>query len=722
MIRNRASGFTLVELLTVIAITAILMTLIVLPLGQSFNLSRAGQGFADAQERGRQLTQRLARDISNAAAVRDNAGVRGQVAVRVPARPPSAGGPGGTVESLLDFAKLDLVLPAEGDPSAIRNGAYINPATGKADPTLRAPKGQIVLPIAPGATLRRYWIGLRQPLNPGGNANQPYNNPYDGLLMERNGQRDNLFVLYAAEVQPYVFSGGQWQVNTDFFDTDTVDGNPLGPIILDDPWFFVIREADTLSPGGADTGDALTRKIRRIQNWKSRATIVTEDSRYDAIFPIYDKNTRTVVYDNLTPRLISLFAFRPSRIGSETARGTDPLGVAQAGTTEDRETGAEVFQTLYGAWSSAIVRGFPSNFGSWAPHPVGAPYLVARPVGGVDPGMMIFGFDPSGGGTDTSAGVELFNISAYQDLVAAGANYPFSAALRPGITIPEARAAFIPFTLDTNAGKIVASFGIDEVGTAAPTIPGTPNIPFVNTGSFVSAVSAPALPGTFADYETINDRFNKLWQDRPEYRNFISRYIDLRVTQGRHDAQAGNSTFGPLHPTFGFGRASIVPESEVVIGPDQNPGPNYGNPVRYVRTSFKPGRNQYRINYGPQNQPRNIAGAVDYGVLGLNPADMVGFDPNTYNGNNLVSAVIQPRFMPGYLELNSDPNEPLPPGNIQVSYRFQFTKANDAFAVDYDTRQLIDVLLTIRNYPQSTVPNPQMVTLQSSAFVRNFVR
>jgi len=43
-------------------------------------------------------------------------------------------------------------------------------------------------------------------------------------------------------------------------------------------------------------------------------------------------------------------------------------------------------------------------------------------------------------------------------------------------------------------------------------------------------------------------------------------------------------------------------------------------------------------------------------------------------------------------------------------------------AVDYDTRQLMEVLLTVRNYAQTTLPNPQYVTLKATATVRNPIR
>jgi hypothetical protein len=155
-----------------------------------------------------------------------------------------------------------------------------------------------------------------------------------------------------------------------------------------------------------------------------------------------------------------------------------------------------------------------------------------------------------------------------------------------------------------------------------------------------------------------------------------------------------------------------------VFGPDQTTGAHYGKTVRYTRTTRDPGPNQYRINYTDLPEP-------DYTLLGV-PAP-----PAAYSPTNFSSAVIQPRYKVGYLQFNSDPNVPLPgddtttPQNeakILVFYRFQFTQPNDSLAVDYDSRQLMTVQMTIRNYPQSSLPNPQTITLHSSASVRNFLR
>jgi hypothetical protein len=107
---------------------------------------------------------------------------------------------------------------------------------------------------------------------------------------------------------------------------------------------------------------------------------------------------------------------------------------------------------------------------------------------------------------------------------------------------------------------------------------------------------------------------------------------------------------------------------------------------------------------------------VDYSLIGLpNP-------PLNYTANDFVSAIIQPRFRAGYVQLNSDPNLPLPDGNIVISYRFQFNRAGDTFSADYDSRQLMSVLLTIRNYPQTSIPNPQSITLEGTSTVRNILR
>lgn len=278
-------GFTLIELLTVIAITAILMTLIIIPVVQSFNLLRSGQGWSEAQERGRVLVETVSRELGNSTGVRDNTGLAGTLAVVIP------GEDGTPVEVLLPHTKLDVIKPAAGEPDRGPGGGYIDPRTGKEDPTLQVPSGQVVLPAAPGASFVRYFIGLNDPLAQDGGGNDianPYNNPYDTLLMGRNVRRDNLYVLYRAEFVPYVYQNGQYEVNRRILqdaDNDNV------PDDLDDPYFFTLRPTVDYNPATLALTGAGQAKATRMKAWLQRAVVQTDVHRYDMIQPMTDRKS-----------------------------------------------------------------------------------------------------------------------------------------------------------------------------------------------------------------------------------------------------------------------------------------------------------------------------------------------------------------------------------------------------------------------------------------------
>jgi len=735
-------AFTLVELLTVIAISAILLTLIVVPVFQSFALTRQAQTLSDAQDKGRVLTERIGREVARAVAVRGSnrviANVNGidvtvpgtSLVVRVPQVDANGGllNPRTDVEVLVPYAKMDLVQASEGGQIG-PNGGFIDPVTGKEDPTLRNAKGQVVLPVAPGSTIVRWWIGLRDPFS-------LYNNPYDGLLLARNGSRDNLYVLYRAEVEPRVFNAGAYVGNDQFFELDA-GGNP----VLDDPEFFM---PNVDAGGNPITNDA---KADRIRNWLSRGVVQTEVSRYDMIQALYDKGSRRVLNVGGIPQLLPLIQFRPTRVDNEPAEGSVAVRLGEE-TDNAAAIAPDTFTTRMGLWSNAVVRTWPQ---AWLGTDSSRnEYLVGRidansGLPGFAPGFSIYAFDPDLSLDDFNTGTEVFDLDTYDRARAGAGRYPFSQAVRAAdtrtgwLSNPQLRALFTPYWFDTAKGKIVASFGLDEVGdpNIAP-LPASPeNLPLVPTtrdGNAYTPQNDPVLGGNFydANFANVNSRFNKvfdLWRNDAAntygIRNIdpsrIHRFIDLRVTP------QADGTPSPLAPQFGF-KAAIVPGSEIVFGPDQIPGPNYGNPIRYVRVNGEPGPNQYRINYTNLKEPN------DYTLLGLSGTALSGFDPNVYDAQQFTSAVIQPQYRAGYLQLNSNPNQPIPNGNIQVAYRFQFTGArtgsalasgglrSDAFAVDYDSRELMSILLTIRAYPQSNAPNPQNVTLKASAKVRNYIR
>lgn len=757
----RRSGFTLIELLTVMAITAILLTIISVPLVQGFNLTRVGQGFSQAQDRARLIIEQVQRDIGNGVSVRDNSGIRGSILVEVPGR-------NGQYESLLlPNAKIDILMPSRGEPLRGPGGALLNPnllrdpngdpndpTNWREDPTLRTPVGQPTFPAAGGYRLVRYFIGLREPIL--GTEAAPvagrYINPFDRILNSPQGT-ENLYVLYRAEIDyrrwrpdPNNPQNGQWVYNNALFDIR--DGRP----VLDDPSFFSLPADPNADPRPGTP--EFQAKVARIRAWQRQSRIVSNFSRIDLIQPVYDRGSFQAIYDGNVPRILPLVQFRPTRVTSEPAEGS-----VVARTNEEFEgsekSGSDVFRTKYGGWTQSTLRYWPSQIDPFNPQSVqqpwvdGTPYMVARQrllnPQTLQSEISLFRVDDRS--QEANGGIEFFDVSGYVrarslDPQTVAANdplrYPFSfgiaqANLRSGfLNQPFNRTLFAPIAIDPRTGQVTTSFDIIEIGGDGnrTTPAGFPNLPSALIGSAV-APSQTTLGTNTTDWtrpealpssptSEVNTRFNALYNawDRlvPGLsKSACRRFIDLRFVR------AFDGSPSPLHPTLGFPRARIVPGSEMVFGPDQKEGPNKGRPIRYSRVvagasgNVVIGPNQYFINY----VHRPDALTETYEELGFNG---VSRDPSVYDPTNFASAVLQSRFRAGYLELNSDPNSPIPPGNITVQYRFQFNESSDVIAVDYDTRQVIDVNLTLRQFPGTAAPNPQSITLRGTATVRNSSR
>lgn len=838
MSRRRSLAFTLIELLTVIAITAILMTIIVIPIVQSFNLTRMAQAFADAQDRARILANNVSREVANAASVRDlsvniSAPYNGTaiqipastLMVDVPSVDPTTGMPENnapTVQALLPYSKLDIMEVAQGQilhneqTGPYQPPSYVDPRTGYVDPTLQGPRGQVNLPVGVGTTLVRYWVGLHQPfVQPEGNPPtypptkfNPYNEPYSDLLMAYNGNRDNLYVLRRAVVQPYVWrpavagainpsnqGQGAFRPNLAFFQADPSDSYIVDE---DDPNFFNFIPGTDLEADGITLTASGQAKALRMMNWMGLATnttitvgnqsipgtnpaettLQTDVTRYDLIFPVYDKSSRRIQNVNGVPELISLAQFRPTRITAETVAGETAARLGEE-YSASAALAPDVFMSKYAMWSNPIVRTYPIGWQPGATTGTPAIYEVGRldltnllntntafPTSDIT----IFAY-PQQAGTggltgvdDQTGGTPLFSMGTYMADVSNGAPYPFSQAIAPYINnlTPTLRTTFIPYVWNAKSGKIITSFGINEVGNPSVTpSPNNPqNLPVAATTDPAGDLYTPSTDPTVntnisfsqavtsGNYNSINEAFDEVWALYPNLRPNIHRFMDLRVIPN------ADGTPSPLYPDYiagqvtGLGhitdangntlysRVSIVPGTEQVVGPDQRPGPTYGQPIRYTRVTQNPGPDQYCINYTDIPQPTDADGVtVDYSVA------FPGFSNPlpTYTPTDFTTAILQPRYKAGYLQLCSDPNIPLPPGNIQVSYRFQVSgkvtgalatslaaqnlSTADSFTVDYDSRQLMDVLVTVRNFPQTTLnPNPQTVTLKSTASVRNYQR
>jgi prepilin-type N-terminal cleavage/methylation domain-containing protein len=729
-IRKRA--FTLIELLTVIAITAILLGIIFVPVIQSFNITRAAQGFADAQDRARSVISRIEREITNSAGVRDNAGSRGSLYVMLP---DSAGT---AAPLLLPYVKLDIQLPAQGDPGSRVGTAYIDPDTGKVDPTLTAPKGQVRLPGVPGGTIVRYFICRRDPFTAYNNPWVQYERPGGAKWLAANSNQDNLYVLMRAEVQPYVYetiAGVPTRVvNSRYFLDLDRDASPetSGPL-YDDPFFM-----DPLAQTALGVPDAIpysvaapydvangTTRSRLIQNWLQKATIVTEVSRYDMIMPNLNKATNEVLFTGNLPSVVPLVRFQPTRLNSEAAEAKLAVRLNEE-TDSSEKIGPSTYTTQRGMWSDASMRVWPSqmNFGTGAlGNSAGAvrnPYVAGPTLDLVENPVVGMTWVASPGG-------DMFYLDRYLRAKASGGNYPFQAALNPAILAnPALLGDFIAMVPNPSTGTVDASFDSREWGTDL-SLAFEERIPTNNPtepGILVGPVVTPANPAytvapDWHTYAGINERFARLWHQwdslwpnvalapaRDDIQGGCKRYFDLRTID-----QAGLGSILGLMP-----RASIVPGSEVIYGPDQTPGPNYGKLVRYSRVpnvgTVTVGPNQYKINYTDRREPDWNA---DFGFAAPN------YDKRNTIPTDFLSSILQARYRAGYVELNSRFGEPIPAGNIYVTYRFQFTEPNDVVSVDYGSSELMEVVLTIRNFPQSNVP-PQMVTVRGSAAIRNKMR
>ena len=750
-------AFTLIELLVVMAITGVLLTLIVLPIFQSFNFTRTAQAFADAQDKGRLLTERIAREVGNAISVRDAA----STIVVVP------DGIGGTREVELPYTKLDLIPPAQGTPDpTLAPGTYRDPDTGKVDPTLTRPKGDINLNVVPGATIVRWFVGLNRPFNADGTV-ATYNEPYTGLLMARGGGRDNLYVLRRAEVQPFIYrarkdglaNSNAWRPNLAYFrsDDNRNDGGEFDTRIvdLDDPKFFLPDNADAQKnlrvARWAGLGSLNGTDLLAINNGKrtGNAAIQTEISRYDMIRPLVAGSPPQAVKDaSGRVTVVPLVQFRPTRVGSAPAAGSAAARPGEAVEGLDR-IGPDTYKTDRGLWTNALVKYYP---GGYAP---GDPMEVAsvNAYGAVT----IFNGGYDAGGADGIAlapnDYQLFDAQEYERILGRGGDYAFSnACVTPSNwqTNPLMREIFTPFRILTKTGHIVTSFPIEKVGTTARPN-GVPNLPEVTVGVSRSPSADPAadatapLSPTQPGYDP-NRAFNRVFNANPDLQGVVQRFIDLRFVPNADGTpsplcpiyNAGYPTFTGFEGFTGFtvptngstvNRVHIVPNSDEVYGKDQNPGPAYGLAVvRYTRVTGEPGPNQYRLVYADLAEPTETNGQVTaaaYQLLGLSATQIAsggGFDPATYKDDNLVSTVIQSKFKAGYMQFCSDPNIPLPVGSLTVKYRFQFNGPNDTFDVDYDTREEMQILLTIKNYPQSNAPNAQTITLKSTATLRNALR
>ena len=253
-VRSRG-GFTLIEVLVVLAITAILTTLLVTPMVQSFNITRRAQATILSQESGRQALEQLTRELQSAVFVYDNTGE----AIDIPVK--------GRVFKV-PYARVDLVLPRmvmhcnspnhpEGVPRDYDRGrlawpscpAQHNPPGGNDDVEAR-----VLTPIEPDGMMVRYFVGLKDP-------SRPYTNVHEDRRALATDV-ENTFVLYRAEFSPY--------------DENLIDNSGGENGLLRPDFFYNRRRA----PNGRTFSE----------NWRRVSHIVGPASNLDLVSVEYDAN------------------------------------------------------------------------------------------------------------------------------------------------------------------------------------------------------------------------------------------------------------------------------------------------------------------------------------------------------------------------------------------------------------------------------------------------
>jgi prepilin-type N-terminal cleavage/methylation domain-containing protein len=498
--RKRQAGFTLVELLVVIAITAILLGLLLIPLVQGFRLTRQGQIQAQAQDTVRLALNQFTNDLKRAAYVFDSA----DRVISLPVRNEQ----GQVVNVPLRYAVIDMVMPAYGDPSQESN-----------DPTSDIPinpdgsyNAEIAVPISPGRTVVRYFIGLMD-------NSRPYFNP-DEVRLAAATDPENYAILYRAEFRLYVRQGNQWVLNPELF--GSIDE------FFDPNFFYGARRA----------------------GWLKVAKPIVPLGQVDMVNVTYD--------DNGNPRVEPLMQLTPALVVNQMGAPieTDTLGDEGAGAPPVQirfplglwDVSPESFRLVaFRSRPDALQQGEPLRYFYLAPNDNGEWYI------------RYYRATPDGQERDEWVA----NLTLIQQMIETGQPQPNW--LNPALNY-YADAEPMAFYVNTEAGLVDLAlpwwfqYRIEDL--------------------------------TFAT-DAINARYNTaLSQDSDNAPN-IRRYVSLMDldNDGRMDDARNHLTF----PT-----ASIVPGSEVVIGPDQRPGPNYGSPIRYQRVSAAnatPGPNQYRILY-----------------------------------------------------------------------------------------------------------------------------
>ncbi len=556
-VRNNR-GFSLIEILVVMAISVILVGLIMYPLAHSFRLTREAQAMADAQDSARRGMEIISRDIGEAMFVFDNSTAPVNVfsdgstpsfnyhsgpesPVQLPVRQPD-----GSIECFtLPYGKLDFILPKvmmhcnnpEHDPDKPRDyPRYVEetdannktrryweawppcPVCGSTNVDAR-PK----FPLEQDVTVVRYFLGLRY--------NDPTVNPttvpIDALGPNRGWfgwqtpyakyvepDEENQVVLYRVEFDPHD-------------DTLFPERMPISDRLADPIFFY--RSA-TNSEG-----------IPCCQEWAQRARVVGIGKYQDLVVGTFDDNNKvTAVEPTVT--------FRFSAIDNDTFSGT----YSQDKSFDVPDPIPTVYQAAYGYWTRAdgitVYR-----YGDQKTDAFTTEY---RPVGGAQHLIIV----KRSSDDSWQSEEEQFDITQYlEDLE----NDNLTAITKPNSSEPPEMAFYTDYVV------------VPGSGSSSKTVVITPN-----RGKVYFSLIPP-----------------KLSKGR---RGPVERFDPFVINDEFHAELAANRSPWPRMVKLNLPpNARVVPGSVRVVGPDMTPGA-VGNGVTYKPVALQlrsPGLNEYRVDY-----------------------------------------------------------------------------------------------------------------------------
>jgi type II secretory pathway pseudopilin PulG len=700
-------------MLVVIAITSILLTLVFKPLVDSFNLTTRAEIQIQGLQSARIVQNELGTLLGNAVYIFDNKSTTAPNDMRVNLWFKNASG-ANIIAVPLQFAMLEAVMPARiGDQSP--NSTIIDPTTGL--PMYTSGSGstsEYAFPSVPGRSLTRVFIGLQRNAtkqDPQGGNGIPvvsYGNRYTDPVL--NGGSDNRTTLYRAEFTtsiPDPDAPKSFIPNLKLFHTSAnaggVANTRTGALILHDPNFFYdnsLAGDATDSPGSAKWAVPGWRdlnsdgKVEISENWAAIAASMLPLNRVDAI-SLARNDDNTIQYDsNGAPIIRPLVLFSPGSVNNDPGV---PSALDNAGN-ESPNPAPPMYTTQFTHFNSPYqVSVYRSASGDpLTQNPLS--YFTTNGNG------QVFQWQVTPGGQPQQ---QFGGLDVGPHLIANGVFDP---------TAVQANQIYYAFTVDPERGLINFVFpAAVMVHGPQTTVNGQPFYQPLPSAYFPEDVNA----GLAGPYE--------------------KRYLDLKVLPLSNAVGTGLTAAGsyalnpgsaqsPLAPgTNWFSYVHIVPGSERVYGPDQNPGPHYGKSILYTRVpslSAQVGPNQYKINYDAvmnvvnNSDPRTSIGYIEF------DSSPDTSDPNApneapYNPSAPVSGMENPPigvFRPHSLPSAKVDGTPADP--IQIYYNFQMNRSNDVIKADYQTREMINVSLQTQLFDPTTAA-PQNASLTQQIRIRN---